>query len=99
MKRPVITLLTDFGLADHYAGAMKGVMLGICPDAQLVDISHEITPYAITEAAFTLCAGVDTVFRRARFIWSSSIPGWAVRGGRYSSRRRATALLRRTMEC
>jgi hypothetical protein len=54
MKRPVITLLTDFGLVDPYAGAMKGVMLGICPDAQLVDISHEITPYAITEAGFTL---------------------------------------------
>jgi S-adenosylmethionine hydrolase len=34
--------------------AMKGVMLGICPSAQLVDISHEITPYAIPEAAFTL---------------------------------------------
>ncbi len=33
---------------------MKGVMLGICPDAQLVDISHEITPYAIPEAAYTL---------------------------------------------
>jgi S-adenosylmethionine hydrolase len=33
---------------------MKGVMLGICPDAQLVDISHEITPFAIPEAAFTL---------------------------------------------
>jgi S-adenosylmethionine hydrolase len=54
MKRPVITLLTDFGSADHYAAAMKGVMLGICPDASLVDITHEITPYAITEAAFTL---------------------------------------------
>jgi S-adenosylmethionine hydrolase len=33
---------------------MKGVLLGICPDARLVDISHEITPYAIAEAAFTL---------------------------------------------
>jgi S-adenosyl-L-methionine hydrolase (adenosine-forming) len=54
MKRPIITLLTDFGSADHYAGAMKGVLLGICPDAQLVDISHEITPYAIAEAAFSL---------------------------------------------
>jgi S-adenosylmethionine hydrolase len=54
MKRPVITLLTDFGSADHYAGAMKGVMIGICPDAQFVDISHEIAPYAIAEAAFTL---------------------------------------------
>jgi S-adenosylmethionine hydrolase len=46
--------LTDFGLSDHYVGAMKGVMLGICPDAQLVDISHEITPFAITEGAYTL---------------------------------------------
>jgi S-adenosylmethionine hydrolase len=54
MKRPVITLLTDFGSEDHYAGAMKGVLLGICRGAQLVDISHEITPYAITEAAFSL---------------------------------------------
>ncbi|HVW86655.1 MAG TPA: SAM-dependent chlorinase/fluorinase, partial [Bryobacteraceae bacterium] len=54
MKRPIITLLTDFGLSDHYAGAMKGVILGICPDAQLVDISHEITPFAITEGAYTL---------------------------------------------
>jgi len=54
MNSPVITLLTDFGTADHYAGAMKGVMLGICPNAQLVDISHEIVPYAVAEAAFTL---------------------------------------------
>jgi len=54
MKRPVITLLTDFGLADHYVGAMKGTILSICPDAQLVDISHEIAPYAIAEAAYTL---------------------------------------------
>jgi S-adenosyl-L-methionine hydrolase (adenosine-forming) len=54
MKLPVITLLTDFGSSDHYVGAMKGVILGICPDVQLVDISHEIAPYAITEAAFTL---------------------------------------------
>ena len=33
MKRPIITLLTDFGLADHYVAAMKGVILGICPHA------------------------------------------------------------------
>jgi S-adenosylmethionine hydrolase len=54
MISPVITLLTDFGSADHYGGAMKGVMLGICPGAQLVDISHEVAPYAVAEAAFTL---------------------------------------------
>jgi hypothetical protein len=51
---PVITLLTDFGLSDHYVAAMKGVMLGICPGAQMVDISHGVAPYAITEAAYTL---------------------------------------------
>jgi S-adenosylmethionine hydrolase len=54
MKRPIITLLTDFGAVEHYVGAMKGVILGICPEAVLVDISHEVTPYAIPEAAFTL---------------------------------------------
>lgn len=54
MKRPIITLLTDFGAVEHYVGAMKGVILGICPQAQLVDISHDVTPYAIPEAAFTL---------------------------------------------
>jgi len=54
MKRPVITLLTDFGLSDHYVAAMKGIILGICPQAEMVDISHEITPFAITEGAYTL---------------------------------------------
>jgi S-adenosylmethionine hydrolase len=54
MNSPIITLLTDFGLSDHYVAAMKGVMLGICPRARLFDISHEITPYAIPEAAYTL---------------------------------------------
>jgi S-adenosylmethionine hydrolase len=54
MKRPVITLLSDFGIADHYVACMKGVILGICPDAELVDISHSITPYAIAEGAYTL---------------------------------------------
>ena len=54
MLRPLITLLTDFGTADHYVAAMKGVMRGICPAAEFIDISHEIAPYAIAEAAFTL---------------------------------------------
>lgn len=54
MKEPVITLLTDFGLADHYVAAMKGVILSICPQARLVDVSHEVTPFAIPEGAYTL---------------------------------------------
>jgi S-adenosylmethionine hydrolase len=54
MPRPVITLLTDFGLADHFAGTMKGVILGICPNAQVVDISHEVGTFGVTEGAFLL---------------------------------------------
>jgi S-adenosylmethionine hydrolase len=50
----IITLLTDFGLSDHYVAAMKGVILSICPDVQMVDISHEVTPYAVLEAGYTL---------------------------------------------
>ena len=46
MARPVIALLTDFGTRDHYAGTMKAVALGICPDAALVDITHDIAPHA-----------------------------------------------------
>jgi S-adenosylmethionine hydrolase len=54
--RPVIALLTDFGTIDHYAGTMKGVMLGICPDATLVDITHDIPPHDVTAGALELAA-------------------------------------------
>jgi S-adenosylmethionine hydrolase len=54
--RPVIALLTDFGARDHYAGTMKGVMLGICPDVTLVDITHDITPHDVVEGALQLAA-------------------------------------------
>jgi len=54
MRRPVITLTTDFGLSDHFVGTMKGVILGICPEARIVDISHEVGAFAITEGAFLL---------------------------------------------
>lgn len=54
--RPVIALLSDFGTKDHYVGAMKGVILGICPDATVVDISHDIAPHDVTEGALELAA-------------------------------------------
>jgi S-adenosyl-L-methionine hydrolase (adenosine-forming) len=50
----IITLTTDFGDTGGYAAAMKGVILGIAPDVQIVDISHQITPQNIFEAAFLL---------------------------------------------
>lgn len=56
MGRPVIALLTDFGTRDHYAGTMKGVVLTICPDATLVDISHDIPPHDILTASLELAA-------------------------------------------
>jgi len=56
MARPVIALLTDFGSRDHYAGTMKGVILGICPDATLVDLSHDIPPHDVMTASLELAA-------------------------------------------
>ena len=54
--RPVIALLSDFGARDHYAGTMKAVVLGICADANLVDISHDIPPHDVVTAALELAA-------------------------------------------
>src|SRR5689334_12398175 len=56
MARPVIALLTDFGTRDHYAGTMKGVALGICPDATLVDITHEVPAHDVLAGALELAA-------------------------------------------
>ena len=52
----MLTLLTDFGTADYFVGAMKGVILSINPYAALFDITHEIPPQDILSGAFTLSA-------------------------------------------
>jgi hypothetical protein len=52
--RPIITLITDFGTEDHYVGTMKGVILNINPQVQIVDICHQVSPYDIFEAAYAL---------------------------------------------
>ncbi len=56
MARPIVALLTDFGTRDHYVGAMKGVVLGICPDAALVDISHDVPAHDALTASLELAA-------------------------------------------
>lgn len=53
---PVITLLTDFGPDEHYAGVMKGVILATNPAARVVDVTHEIRPYDVRGAALILGA-------------------------------------------
>ena len=54
--KPVIALLTDFGTRDHYVGAMRGVALGICPDATLADITHDVAPQDVLGGALELAA-------------------------------------------
>ena len=56
MARPIVALLTDFGTRDHYAGTMKGVVLGLAPDAALVDITHDVPPHDILTASLELAA-------------------------------------------
>jgi hypothetical protein len=50
----IITLTTDFGTKDHFVGAVKGTIYSELPDARIVDISHQISPFNITETAYIL---------------------------------------------
>ena len=51
---PLITLTTDFGTKDHFVGAIKGAIYSEFADAKVVDISHQISPFNITETAYIL---------------------------------------------
>jgi S-adenosylmethionine hydrolase len=55
----IITLTTDFGASDGYVGTMKGVILSIAPNVTLVDITHEIAPQHVRQAAFVLHAAAS----------------------------------------
>jgi S-adenosylmethionine hydrolase len=66
-RMPTIALLTDFGLQDHYVGAMKGAILTVCPEATLVDVVHELPAHDVLAGALALeaCYGAfpeGTVF-------------------------------------
>jgi S-adenosylmethionine hydrolase len=56
MHKPTIALLTDFGTRDHYSGVLKGVVLSICPDATVIDLSHDLPAHDIPFAALELAA-------------------------------------------
>ncbi len=51
---PIITLITDFGTRDSYVSEMKGVILSLVADVHLVDITHDVEPQQVAEAALTL---------------------------------------------
>lgn len=54
MPKRLITLTTDFGTSDHFAGTMKGVILSILPAAEIVDITHDVQAFEILDGAFTI---------------------------------------------
>jgi len=54
MMRPIVAMLTDFGIRDHYVASMKGVVLGLCRSATLVDISHEVPPGDVIAGALLI---------------------------------------------
>jgi S-adenosylmethionine hydrolase len=56
VSRPLITLLTDFGTRDAYVASLKGVILSLNPEANLVDLSHEVPPQDIRAGALILAA-------------------------------------------
>lgn len=56
MARPVVAFLSDFGTRDHYAGTLKAVVLGVCPDATLVDIGHDLPAHDVMAGALELAA-------------------------------------------
>jgi S-adenosyl-L-methionine hydrolase (adenosine-forming) len=58
--KAVITLLTDFGTADYFVGAVKGAILSVNPRAVIVDLTHEIPPQDIAAGAFALLAAYKT---------------------------------------
>jgi hypothetical protein len=57
---PCIALLTDFGTSDGYAGAVKGVLVSLCPDVRIIDITHSVAPGDIRGGAFALMTAVGT---------------------------------------
>jgi S-adenosylmethionine hydrolase len=56
-NRPLITLTTDFGLNDHFVGTIKGVILDIVPEAEIVDLCHAVQPFDVLDGALTIGQG------------------------------------------
>ena len=50
----IITLITDFGTKDHFVAKIKGAIISDLPQASIIDISHQISPFNIMEAAYVI---------------------------------------------
>jgi S-adenosyl-L-methionine hydrolase (adenosine-forming) len=58
---PIVTITTDFGTGDGFVAQMKGVILRICPRAELIDVTHDIRPFSVIEGALVI-KGVSRYF-------------------------------------
>lgn len=56
----IITLTTDYGLKDHFVGALKGKIISDYPEAKIIDISHDIDPFNIVEASYVVGAAYSS---------------------------------------
>ncbi len=59
MPRQLVTLTTDFGQSDHFVGVIKGVILKLNPEIEIVDITHDVRPYDILDGAFTIAQAYE----------------------------------------
>ena len=50
----IVTLTTDFGMKAHFVGAVKGALLTEIPEVKIIDISHNISPFSVIEAAYVI---------------------------------------------
>jgi S-adenosylmethionine hydrolase len=57
---PLITFTSDYGLEDEYVGSVKGVLLGLCPSAVIIDLTHFIEPQEVDEAAWVLKSAFES---------------------------------------
>lgn len=67
-KVEIIALLTDFGERDYFAGSLKGAILSINPDAQIVDISHQVPKQDVRTGAFILLNAAKTFPKGTKFV-------------------------------
>lgn len=88
-RKPLVTLITDFGASDHFVGVMKGVILNINPDVQIVDLCNQVNSFDVFDAAFALAQSY-------RYFPPDTIHLVVVDPGVGSARR---PILARTIEC
>jgi S-adenosyl-L-methionine hydrolase (adenosine-forming) len=72
--RPIIVFMTDFGTVDDSVAICKGVMLQITPEAEIIDLTHQVTPYSIEDAARFL-AGTTSYYPAGTVFVSVIDPG------------------------